>query len=76
MAAYSESDLTSEKSTVAAGTALTLDSTDNAEWVLALDADENELWLHLDPASPFTVELADGTFASSVDAFDGLNMAD
>ena len=59
-----------------AGTELELLGTDDAEWVCArLAGDEQELWLHLDPEFPFQVEGPDG-FVEDWEALDGLCMAD
>ena len=59
-----------------AGTELALLGTDNEEWVRArLAEEETELWLHLDPESPFYVEGPDG-FVEGWEALDGLCMAD
>lgn len=59
-----------------AGSKLELQGTDDVEWVRAcLVEDGRELWLHLDPDSPFDVEVPAG-FIGSWDALDGLCMAD
>ena len=59
-----------------AGSELELLGTDDVEWVCArLVENEREIWLHLDPESPFEVEVPDG-FIGSWDALDGLCMAD
>lgn len=76
VAGYSDRDATSDKSAIPAGTALTLGSTDNAEWIMATDGDDNEYWLHLDKSDTSKVELNDGTFAAGADALDGLVLAD
>lgn len=61
---------------LAAGTELELLGTDNVEWVKARAAgDGQELWLHLNPDSPFQVEGPDG-FVDGWDALDNLCMAD
>ena len=76
LAAYEDADAASERATLAAGTALTLVATDNVQWVQVEDADENSYWLQLNVEAPFNVELADGSFAASTEALEGLSMAD
>ena len=64
------------RETLPAGTELELLGTDNAEWVCARPAgEEQELWLHLNPEYPFQTEGPDG-FVDGWDALDGLCMAD
>ena len=65
-----------QKDLLAAGSVLELLGTDNVEWVCArLAGEDQELWLHLDPDSPFQVEGPDG-FVEGWEALDGLCMAD
>ena len=72
---YSDKSAKSEKTTLPAGTVMTVLGTDNAEWVLASEASGNKLWLHVDPQNGFHVETPSG-YAEVQQVFDGLCMAD
>ena len=62
--------------TVQAGVKMTVEATDNREWLYCSSRTEDwALWFHLNPANPFEIETPDG-FVSVSDALDGLLFAD
>ncbi|MEA4894260.1 MAG: hypothetical protein VB064_03260 [Oscillospiraceae bacterium] len=73
--AYEKNSLSSPKSTLPAGTALTLVATDDKEWVQAKAADDKQCWIHLDSEYGQSVETPNG-YVYSTDVFSGLLFAD
>lgn len=72
---YSKNSISSEKSLIPAGTALTLIATDNISWVLAKNSEGKECWIHLEGEYGQSVETASGSdYPPNV--FSGLLIAD
>ncbi len=72
---YSNNSISSEKSLIPAGTALTLIATDNISWVLAKNSEGKECWIHLEGEYGQSVETASGSdYPPNV--FSGLLIAD
>lgn len=71
--AYASQSLDSAKTSLPAGTELTVKACDNEAWVKATDSTGAERWIYLEKG--YVVESA-GQQQYCWDAFDGLNMAD